>query len=436
MSLYGALNIGVAGLAANSQALSVTSSNIANVNTVGYKEGITAFSTFLNSNAGPIASSQAGVTAVASQNVTSQGLPISTSSPTDLSISGAGFFVVSPTLNSSTTQEYTRAGSFVPDSSGNLVNAAGLYLLGYKLDAAGNIPTNSSALSNINIKSLSGTAQATSLMSLKANLQASATVDATYAPGDMAAGTATPDFQRTVNIYDSLGGSQPLTFSFIRTGANAWAYEAAYSGASSNLTATGPISQGAISFNSDGTLANVGGASPASGKVAITIPWDSTTSGLTPQTLSVNFGTVGTIDGLTQYDAASVLNGSTVDGSAFGSITGVIVAKDGTLTAQFSNGLSEDVYKIPVATFTNPDGLGQLTGNAYVATKASGAANINPANSGGAGGLQSQTLEGSTVDLATEFTNLITTQRAYSASARIVTTADQMLQELERLPSN
>ena len=436
MSLYGALNIGVAGLAANSQALSVTSSNIANVNTVGYKEGVVAFSTFLNSNAGPISSTQAGVVAVAGQVVTAQGLPLSTSSPTDMSISGAGFFVVSPSATSTTTQEYTRAGSFVPDSSGNLVNAAGLYLLGYKLDSAGNIPTNSSALSNINIKSLSGTAQATGLMSLKANLQASATVDATYVAGDMSSGTATPDFQRTVNIYDSLGGSQPVTFSFIRTGANAWAYEASYSGAASNLTASGPLSQGAITFNSDGTLANVGGASPASGTIALNIPWDTTTSGLSPQTVSVNFGDVGTIDGLTQYDAPSVLNGSTVDGSAFGSITGVVVAKDGTLTAQFSNGLSQDVYKIPIATFTNPDGLGQLTGNAYIATKSSGAANINPANSGGAGGVVAQTLEGSTVDLATEFTNLITTQRAYSASARIITTADQMLQQLEQLPTN
>jgi flagellar hook protein FlgE len=90
---------------------------------------------------------------------------------------------------------------------------------------------------------------------------------------------------------------------------------------------------------------------------------------------------------------------------------------------------------VPVATFTNPDGLGQLSGNAYSATKASGAANINLANSGPAGGIQSESLEGSTVDLATEFTNLITTQRAYSASARIITTADQMLQELEQLPT-
>jgi flagellar hook protein FlgE len=130
------------------------------------------------------------------------------------------------------------------------------------------------------------------------------------------------------------------------------------------------------------------------------------------------------------------MNASTVNGSPFGSVTGVTVAKDGTVTAQFSNGLSQDVYKIPVATFANPDGLAQVSGNAYIANKASGAANINVANSGSAGGIASQSLEGSTVDLAAEFTNLITTQRAYSASARIITTVDQMLQQLEQLPTS
>ena len=144
---------------------------------------------------------------------------------------------------------------------------------------------------------------------------------------------------------------------------------------------------------------------------------------------------MGGSNGLTQADAPSVLNGTHIDGTPYGSVTGVTVAPDGTVTAQFSNGLTQNVYKIPVATFTNPDGLGQMSGNAYAATQTSGAPNINLADSGNAGSIQSKSLEGSTVDLATEFTNLITTQRAYSACARIVTTADQMLQELEQLPT-
>ena len=130
MSLYGALNIGVAGLAANSVALSATSSNIANVNTVGYKNQTANFATFLNIASGLAGNASAGVAAVIGQDVTTQGLPTSTSSPTDLSISGNGFFVVAPTPAPPARQEYTRAGSFTPDENGNLKNAAGLYLLG------------------------------------------------------------------------------------------------------------------------------------------------------------------------------------------------------------------------------------------------------------------------------------------------------------------
>jgi len=431
MSLYGALTIGVAGLSANSMALSATSSNIANVNTVGYKNQTVNFQTYLNIP-GLAGNSSAGVSALIGQDVMTQGLPTSTSSPTDMSISGNGFFVVASNPSSSAVQEYTRAGSFRPDENGDLKNAAGLYLLGWKLDSQGNIPTNTSSLSLINVSSLSGKAEATANLGIQANLQSSATAVGTYTVGQMTSGAVTPEFQRTINVYDSQGGSQPVTFSFVKTGANTWAYETAYSGPAANITGTNPIGTGTVTFNSDGTMKKVNGAAPASGSFNLTIPWAAST-GLASQTIAVNLGAVGGTSGLTQFDSASTLNGTSPDGSPFGSITGVTVAKDGTVTAQFSNGLTQPVYKIPVATFTNPDGLGQMNGNAYTATRQSGAANINLANTGAAGGISAQTLEASTVDLATEFTNLITTQRAYSASARIVTTADQMLQELEQI---
>jgi flagellar hook protein FlgE len=431
MSLYGALTIGVAGLSANSMALSATSSNIANVNTVGYKNQTVNFETFVNIP-GLAGNSSAGVSSSIGQDVTTQGLPTSTTSPTDLSISGNGFFVVAANSSPQAPQEYTRAGSFTPDENGNLKNVAGLYLLGWQLDSQGNIPTNTSSLSLINVSSLAGKAQATANLGIQANLQSSAAAVGTYTVGQMTSGAVTPDFQRTINVYDSQGGSQPITFSFVKTGANTWAYEAAYSGPAGNISSANPIGTGTVTFNSDGTMKNVNGAAPASGSFSLTIPWAAAT-GLSSQTVNVNLGAVNGTSGLTQFDSASTLNGTSPDGSPFGSITGVQVSKDGTVTAQFSNGLSQSVYKIPVATFTNPDGLGQMSGDAYTATRQSGAANINLASTGSAGGIAAQTLEASTVDLATEFTNLITTQRAYSASARIVTTADQMLQELEQL---
>ena len=251
----------------------------------------------------------------------------------------------------------------------------------------------------------------------------------------MAAGNVTPEFQRTVNVYDSQGGSQPLTFSFVKTAANTWNYDISYAGNSANVSSSGALYSGTMKFNSDGSMANADTASTTpTGNITLNIPWSATT-GLAAQKVNIQLGTVNGTGGVTQYDSTSTLNASTADGKPFGTVTGVDIAKDGTVTAQFSNGLSQDIYKIPVATFANPDGLAQVSGNAYVANKSSGPADINIASSGSAGSIASQSLEGSTVDLATEFTDLITTQRAYSASARIITTADQMLQQLEQLPT-
>lgn len=434
MSLYGALSIGVAGLDAASAALSVSSSNIANVNTIGYKQATANFSTYLDSSLGSDSNASAGVTAVIGQDVTKSGLAESTSSPTDLSISGGGFFIVSPTASATGSQEFTQVGNFTADAKGNLVNANGNYLLGWKLDVNGNPPSNNTDLSLINVSGITGSAQATSNVSLQANLQANSTIDASYNPGDMTAGNVSPDFQTTINTYDSQGGIQPVTLSFVQTGTNQWAYEINYAGNAGNLSSANPISEGTMTFNADGSLANLNGASPATGDLSVTIPW-SASSGLAAQTINFNLGTVGSTSGMTQFAANSAVSGKTVNGSPFGSVTGVSVGTDGTVTAQFSNGISENVYQIPIATFANPDGLQQLSGNAYGQSNASGGANINQAGSGGAGTIASNSLEELTVDLSSEFTRLITAQNAYSAAARVVTTANQMLQSLEQVPA-
>ncbi len=440
MSLYGAMMIGVSGLDANSRALSVSSSNIANVNTIGYKASGNAFSTLLASAVGSGDVSSAGVIANQAQHVTEQGGITSTQSATDLALSGNGFFVVSPNLSSTTGASqsllYTRAGSFTPDSQGNLRNTAGFYLMGWPLDSSGAVPTDRNDLTNINVNNLAGKAEASTKMSLKANLQASTAITTPYVAGDMAAGTVTPNFQRTINVYDSQGGAQPLQVSYLKTGANTWAYEVTYQGAGANIGSptNNVIKTGTMSFNADGTLktADTTAATPT-GSVSVTIPWAPSVSGLNPQTITLDMGTPGSSDGLTQFDNPSALVSSSVDGALFGSLSGVAIDTDGFVTAQFSNGLSQKVFKLPVATFANPDGLSAVSGNAYAASNASGTPTIGEANLGGAGVIQSSALEGSTVDLATEFTNLITTQRAYSASARIVTTADQMLQTLEQI---
>lgn len=443
MSLYGAMMTGVAGLSAYSNALSVASANIANANTVGYKNATANFSTLLASASASSDTSSAGIMASSGQNVSQQGLLQTTSSATDLAITGNGFFVVAQTPSDTSVRAYTRSGSFTTDANGYLKNAAGMYLLGWQLDANEQVPSDRNYMSLINANSLTGKAEATTKVSAQLNLQSSTTAETkTYVPGDMSlpstdTNNVPNDFRRTINVYDSQGGQQPMQLSFVKTAANTWQYEVTYQGAATNITpadATYPtmVASGAVVFNSDGTLASItptGGTASSDASIDVTVPW-SAASGLQSQTFNLSFGTLNSSVGLTQFDNSSNLTSSTVNGALFGSLTGISIDKNGIVTAQFSNGLSQNVYKVPLATFSNPDGLAAISGNAYTTSNQSGSPTISEANLGSAGTIAAKNLEESTVDLATEFTTLITTQRAYSAASKIVTTASTMLDEL------
>jgi flagellar hook protein FlgE len=439
MSLYDALMIGVSGLNADSRAMSIFSSNIANVNTVGYKGSASAFQTMLGAANGGAAGLSEGVMASAQANIAQQGAEFATSSPTDLAITGNGFFCVSTSADKAAQMLYTRAGSFTPDASGNLRNSAGLYLMGWPVNSDGTFP-NSGPLSAVNIANLGGKGEATSNISIAANLNADAdTYTGTYNVGDMTAGNVTPTYTTTISVYDSQGGSRQVQVSYLKTDANTWQYEISYPGDPNDIntgnTPPALISAGTLTFDSSGNLAGLTstlGGSATGGTLDFSIPW-SASSGLQSQAISFDMGTIGKTDGMSQTASDSVVNNTTVDGALFGNVTGVTIAADGTVYANFSNGLTQAEYKIPLATFANPDGLAQVGGNAFAITQNSGAAIINGAGVGNRGGIQSYALEGSTVDLATEFTNMITTQQAYSASARVVSTASQMLDELMQM---
>ncbi|HEX3485763.1 MAG TPA: flagellar hook protein FlgE [Micropepsaceae bacterium] len=427
MSLYGALLTGVSGLDAQSRALSVTSSNISNVNTVGYKTSSANFSTFLASSGSSNDISPSSVQVTSSQQLTQQGLLQSTGNSTDLAISGNGFFVVTDNAANPQAMQYTRAGSFTPDSQGRLKNSSGFYLEGWTLNPDGSMPANRSSLGLINLGTLNGTAEATSSMSLRANLQASSPVVPGYTTGAMTAGTDTPQFPQTVNVYDSQGTARPMELSFVKTAADTWKYEIAYQGPVADIGGAGnnPVTSGTITFNADGTLS----VPPTA---TMNIPWAAST-GLAAQSVTITFGSSGSANGVTQYDSPSALTSANVDGAPYGALTSVSVDDQGYVSALFDNGIEKRVFKVPVATFTDPDALAAVAGNAYQITDGSGAATILEAKTGGAGSIASNSLEASTVDLAKEFSDLITTQRAYSAATRIITTADQMLQELMQI---
>jgi flagellar hook protein FlgE len=431
VSIYGALFTGVSGLNANSRALSSTSTNIANVNTIGFKTTESQFSTLLAENVAIDQFSSGGVKAVAVQQISRQGEITQTHSATDISVSGAGFFVVTDDANVDplvTELKYTRAGNFIKDADGFLRNASGYYLQGWQLDANGGIPSNPADVTAIDLGQVTGTADPTTTVALRINLQSSAIAAGAYAAGDMNAGTVTPQYQTGLEVFDSQGGSQPLRVAFIKTAANTWAYEVIYDGNPANIggAANNPIATGTLTFNTDGTI-----ATPAA-PVPIVIPW-AAASGLAPQTIDFNLGSASTANGVTQYDAASTLYATNTNGALFGALTGVRIDGSGFVIAQFDNGIEKPIYQLPIATFLNIDGLGALDGNAYRATVESGDVSLKEANQGGAGSVQSSALEQSTVDLAKEFSDMIVIQRAYSAASKIITTADEMLDELTRL---
>ncbi len=439
MSLYGALLSGVSALNANSQAMGVISDNISNLNTTGYKGNIALFQTLVSSDS-PDRYTPGGVLAKPRALVDKAGILQSTSSATDLALSGNGFFVVAAP-NDPTSRIYTRAGSFTTDKDGNLVNAAGYRLLGMAADTTGKLPAsaNNASLVNVNLASASGAPQATTSIKLAANLKPNQTVNpaATGAAiGAMAAYANTgtglvPDFERSITVYDTLGIPRTLNMAFAKTSvANQWRAEVYSVPGGATTGANGLVASGTVTFNGDGTFLSTTLASPLS------VQWQTVGASFAPQApqaIALSFGTTGGRDGMTQVQGDSALRSATVDGFAPGTLVGVSVDKDGIISGKFSNGATRTLYRLPVATFTNANGLSSATGNVYTETQYSGAPTVNYANTGASASVTASALEGSTVDLASEFSNMITTQRAYSAASKIITTSDDMLDELIRI---
>lgn len=431
MSLYSALYAGVSGLSAQASAMATVADNITNINTVGYKNAEAQFRTLVADGRSGATYSAGGVSAVTRTLVSKQGVLQASSSTTDVGIEGAGFFVTRDGKGADSNIAYTRAGSFTPDNAGFLKNAGGYYLQGWPLDAQGGFANtgNLDALMPVRVSQLTGTAAATSKIALRANLDSTATAfTGPYVAGNLASGTIPAQFSRPIDITDAQGGTHAVTLAFLKTGPNAWVGEI-YATPASDVTAPGGLlASGPISFNADGTL-NL--AAPGTGLFAPLTPTWTNGAGTAPITLAL--GTNGGLDGLTQFGGISSVISSSVDGGLLGSIASINISDAGVVSAVFEDGTSRAVYQLPLANFQNPDGLTRLPGNAYSVSDLSGSVAINAPGSLGAGSIAASTLEASTVDLAQEFTNMIRFQRAYSASSKIITTVDEMLQEVSNL---
>lgn len=416
MSLSGAISSAVSALQAQSSVLSMVSDNLANSSTTGYKATYASFESLVTGTSAASTYSPGGVAVSTRSNVAATGLLTATSSTTDLAVDGAGFFPVVSGENG-TQVYYTRNGAFELDDEGQLTNN-GYYLVGWPTDADGDVVggTTASNLDVIDVDSVSSYAAATTEETIAANLPANA------ATGDT--------FASTLQVYDSLGTASSATLTWAKTGDNTWTATVSNPVSATDATATvGTVTSDpiTITFNDDGTLASTD-PSPATVEIS---GW---TSGAASSSITLDLGKAGTATGLTQYsssaDELAVSPTITQDGIAYGTMSSVSVEDDGTVMASYSNGASLAIYKIPVATFTNADGLTAMSGAVYAASTDSGGATLVVAGSAGAGTIAGGTLESSTTDTDGEFSTMISAQQAYSAAAQVMSTANDMYDTL------
>jgi flagellar hook protein FlgE len=379
----------IAGLRAHQTMMDVTGNNIANVNTTGYKSAQTLFQDTLSQilqaagapsgQLGGTNPAQVGLgTRVAAITTTfTQGASQTTGRSTDLMISGDGFFVT----EKAGQQLYTRAGAFSFDAAGNLVTQDGAFVQGWT--AVGGAIDTTGPVGGIRLP----------LGTLLPPVATTTTTATGNLPADAATGTV---LTTTIPTYDATGNERTLTVAFTKT-ANPGEWSATVDLDTTPATATVNVAAFTVP--------------PAAGTVTIA-------------------GIDVDLSALTMYAGTSSAALTSQDGSEVGSLAAFTVGNDGTLTGVFSNGLRQDLGRVAVAAFNNPQGLEKVGNTAFRDTVNSGIAQIGTAGTGARGTLQGGSLEMSNVDLSSEFTNLIISQRGFQANSRVITASDELLQDL------
>ena len=419
MSLFNTMRTAVSGMAAQSNALSAIGDNIANSGTTGYKRATAEFETVLV-NSGRSASESGsyesgGVQTDVRYGVTDQGTLKTTSSATDLAISGNGFFVVN---NGGSATFLTRAGSFVPDKNGNLVNTAGYKLMGYKVDTSGT----SSTLSNIDVPGNSLQAAASTTGTLTTNLPSDATaIAAAQRPSTNTAGATYTD-KTSITTYDNLGQADVLDVYLTKTGDGTWeatAFNQKDASATGGFPyANGPVGTASLTF--DQTTGKL--AAGSAGTLTATIP--------NGNAVVIDLGAS------TQLASGFQVMTASANGNSPSSLDHVAIGTDGTVNAVYASGFETAIYKIPLATVDSPENLTAVSGDVYQINQDSGSMVVSTATTNGTGSIVSDTLEQSTVDLATELTSMIEAQRSYEANSKVLQAGSDLLGVLNRLTTN
>jgi flagellar hook protein FlgE len=402
-------SIPLSGLTAASNALAVISNNLANINTVGFKESRASFTDLFyqaygtNGANDPIQVGEGVALGSVTPNFTGGNLQ-GTGVPTDVAITGNGLFVT----QKNGLQQYTRAGNFTIDAEGHLTTQEGQEVMGYPAVNGVISPSQTLAPLMINQGQLIPGAPTTALRT-QTNLDASAAV-----------GTS---FSTPITVFDSLGTSHVVTYQFTKTASNAWSYQISLPAADTGGTgAPTVLSAGNVTFNPDGTL-----ATPAAPVTGIAI--NGLADGAANMTMTWNLQDAAGNSLLTQSSAPSATANNFQNGYGSGTLADYSISSDGTIEGTFTNNQTLALGQIVLANFSNPQGLLRAGQSSFQSTLSSGAPAIGVAGSGGRGTLTGGSLEQSNVDIATEFSNMIITQRGYQANARVVTTFDQLTQD-------
>ncbi len=400
-------SIPLSGLFADSLTLNTIGNNLANLNTTAFKSQSTEFEDLFYQQIGNNGSGDTLQVGVGTQVETTdtnflQGSINPTAGvETNLALSGNGFFVV----QQGQTEALTRAGNFQLDQSGNLITAEGASVMGYS--ATNGIVNSTGPLTALSLPiGASESAQATQNIGFTANLDAGASVGTPY--------------PTSVTIYDSLGNTHLATVTYTKTAANTWGYSIGlpagdYTGAATNAT-------GSLTFNSSGVLTN-----PAANVAGVTFA--GMADGSADLDFSFNLFSPTGVPTISQNFASSQTNANKQDGFASGIYQTFSADSSGILTAQFSNGQTETVGQVAVATVENPEGLTIIGNNNLITTASSGQIISGIAGTGSRGKITDSALELSNVDISTEFANLIVAQRAFEANSKTVTTFDTVTQD-------
>ena len=396
---------GVSGLRNHQTRMDVIGNNIANVNTVGFKSSRVTFRQLFSQTlrgASRPGTARGGTNPIqiglgstlgSISPVFTQGNVQITGNDTDLALNGNGFFI----LDDGGVRVYTRAGAFGLDAEGYLVDrATGMRVQGWMATAGTLPPLTAQNLTDIQVRlGQSMPARATTNVVLVDNLDAATSGSSPIA----------------LDLFDSLGNPQSMVLTFAKTGANSWSWTSSWIDPS-----TGSPYSGTLTFNPDGTI---------NSRTTVNLTFNP--PGANQMDVTLDFS------GVTQFAAPTSIKMLSQNGYPSGVLDSFTIDATGVITGSYSNGISLDIARVAVAGFANPAGLLDRGGGFFIESNNSGAANIGAAGTNGLGELVPGALEMSNVDLAQEFTDMIVTQRGFQANARVITTSDEILQELVNL---